>query len=261
MQNKINSIIGASNDYTPPPEQNNKIALITGASRGIGASCAKTLARDGFDIWANYLSNDEQALKTKQEIEKLGRKCELLKFDVSNFEQTDKALSPLLEKAVPFCVVNNAGFRKDALLVWMKQEEWKSVLSVTLDGYFNITKTVLPFMLRKREGRIINISSLSAHLGVPGQANYAAAKAALIGATKSLAVETAKRNILVNAVSPGFIGTTMIEGLPMEQIIKNIPLGRVGKEEDVAEMVAFLASQKAGYITGQVFQISGGLGA
>jgi 3-oxoacyl-[acyl-carrier protein] reductase len=180
---------------------------------------------------------------------------------VSNFEQTDKALSPLLEKDAPFCVVNNAGFRKDALLVWMKQEEWKSVLSVTLDGYFNITKTVLPFMLRKREGRIINISSLSAHLGVPGQANYAAAKAALIGATKSLAVETAKRNILVNAVSPGFIGTNMIEGLPMEQIIKNIPLGRVGKEEDVAEMVAFLASEKSGYITGQVFQISGGLGA
>jgi 3-oxoacyl-[acyl-carrier protein] reductase len=142
----------------------------------------------------------------------------------------------------------------------MKQEEWKSVISVTLDGYFNVVKTVLPFMLRNRQGRIINISSAAAHFGVPGQGNYSAAKAGLIGATKSLAVEVAKRNILVNAVSPGFIGTEMLEGLPMEQIIKNIPLGRLGKEEDVAEMVAFLASEKAGYITGRVFQVDGGIG-
>jgi 3-oxoacyl-[acyl-carrier protein] reductase len=239
----------------------NKIALITGASRGIGAVCAKTLARDGFDIWANYRSNDEYAQKLKSEIEQIGRKCELLKFDVADAEAVENALSPLLEKETPFCIVNNAGFRKDALLVWMKEEEWKSVLSVTLDGYFNITKTVLPFMLRNRKGRIINITSMSAVLGVPGQANYSAAKAGLIGATKSLAVETAKRNILVNAVAPGFIGTEMLEGLPMEEIIKNIPLGRTGKPEDVAEMIAFLASEKCQYITGQVFQISGGLGA
>lgn len=238
----------------------NRIALITGASKGIGAVMAKTLARDGFDIWLNYRSNDEQALQVKSEVEKFGVNCTLLKFDVADFKQVDEALSPLLEKEAPFAVINNAGFRKDTLLIWMKESEWKDVIAVTLNGYFNIVKTVLPFMLRKREGRIINIASASGHFGVPGQGNYSAAKAGLIGATKSLAAEVAKRNILVNAISPGFIGTEMLEGLPMDQIIKNIPLGRVGKEEDVAEMAAFLASDKAGYITGRVFQVDGGIG-
>ncbi|MDR3113250.1 MAG: 3-oxoacyl-ACP reductase FabG [Endomicrobium sp.] len=239
--------------------QENKIALVTGASRGIGAAIAKTLARDGFDIWLNYRSNDEQADKVKEDVQKLGRRCLLLKFDVSSFEETDKTLSPLLEKQTPFAVVNNAGFRKDALLIWMKREEWKDVISVTLDGYFNITKTVLPFMLRKREGRIINITSAAAHSGVPGQGNYSAAKAGLIGATRSLAVEVAKRNVLVNAISPGYIETEMLEGLYMEQIVKHIPLGKAGKPQDVAEAAAFLASEKASYITGQVFKINGGI--
>ncbi|MDR2709405.1 MAG: 3-oxoacyl-ACP reductase FabG [Elusimicrobiota bacterium] len=239
---------------------NEKIALVTGASKGIGACIAKTLARDGFDIWLNYRNDDEGANEVKSAVEAYGAKCTLLKFDVANFKQTDEALSPLLQSLTPFAIVNNAGFRKDSLLFWMKESDWKDVISVTLDGYFNITKTVLPFMVRRREGRIINITSLSAHIGVPGQGNYAAAKAGLIGATKSLAVEVAKRNILVNAVSPGFIGTQMLEGLPMDQIIKTIPLGRVGKLEDVAEMVAFLASPKAAYITGKVFRVDGGLG-
>jgi 3-oxoacyl-[acyl-carrier protein] reductase len=239
--------------------QENKIALVTGASKGIGAAIAKTLARDGFDIWLNYRSNDEQANKVKEDVQKAGRQCLLLKFDVANFEETDKTLSPLLEKKTPFAVVNNAGFRKDALLIWMKREEWKDVISVTLDGYFNITITVLPFMLRKREGRIINLSSAAAHSGVPGQGNYSAAKAGLIGATRSLAVEVAKRNVLVNVISPGYIETEMLEGLPIEEIVKHIPLGKAGKPEDVAEAAAFLASQKANYITGQVFQINGGI--
>lgn len=241
-------------------ENSQKVALISGASRGIGACIAKTLARDGFDIWLNYRSNEQEAQKTKLEIEKLGRKCLPLKFDVTDSDQTENTLSPLLENQTPFAIINNAGFRKDTLLIWMKKEEWKDVLSVTLDGYFNIVKTVLPFMLRKREGRIVNISSAAAHFGVPGQGNYSAAKAGLIGATKSLAVEVAKRNVLVNAVSPGFIETDMLEGLPMDQIIKTIPLARLGRQEDVAEMVAFLVSDKAAYITGKVFQVDGGLG-
>ena len=239
--------------------QENKIAFVSGASRGIGAAIAKTLARDGFDIWLNYRSNDKQANKVKEEVWQFGRTCILLKFDVTNFEETDKALAPLLEKQTPFVVVNNAGFRKDSLLIWMKQEEWKDVISVTVDGYFNVAKTVLPFMLRKREGRIINITSAAAQSGVPGQGNYSAAKAGLVGATRSLALEVAKRNVLVNAISPGYIETEMLAGLPMDKIVKLIPLGKAGKPEDIAEAAAFLASQKAGYITGQVFQINGGI--
>ncbi|MDR2427031.1 MAG: 3-oxoacyl-ACP reductase FabG [Endomicrobium sp.] len=242
-------------------KKENKIALVTGASRGIGAEIAKTLAKDGFDIWLNYRSNEERAQKVKNEIENVGRQCLLLKFDVANYDETDKALSPLLETQTPFAIVNNAGFRRDTLLIWMKQEEWKEVISVTLDGFFNITKTVLPFMLRNRKGRIINITSAAAHFGVPGQSNYSAAKAGLIGATKSLAAETAKRNVLINAVSPGFIETEMLEGLPMEQILKIIPLGRLGQARDIADMVSYLASEKSGYITGQVFQVTGGMGA
>jgi 3-oxoacyl-[acyl-carrier protein] reductase len=240
--------------------QQNKIALVTGGSRGIGAQIAKTLAKDGFDIWLNYRFNDADAKKVKFEIEKNGGKCLLLKFDVANSSEVEKSLSPILEMQTPFVVVNNAGFRKDALLIWMKENEWKDVVSVTLDGFFNIIKNVLPFMLRNREGRIINISSASAHFAVPGQTNYSAAKAGLIGATKSLSAEVAKRNILVNAISPGFIETEMLDGLPIEQILKTIPLGRLGQPQDVADIASFLASEKSGYITGQVFQVNGGMG-
>ncbi|AKL98330.1 3-oxoacyl-ACP reductase FabG [Endomicrobium proavitum] len=241
-------------------ENQRKIAFVTGASRGIGAIIAKILARDGFDIWLNYRSNNQEAQKVKTEIEKIGRQCLLLKFDVADYKQTEEALSTLLETQTPYVVVNNAGFRRDTLLVWMKESEWKDVISVTLDGFFNITKNVLPFMLKNREGRIINITSAAAHFAIAGQSNYSAAKAGLVGATKSLAAEVAKRNILVNAVSPGFIETEMLEGLPINQIIKTIPLGKLGKSEDVAEIVSFLASNKAEYITGQVFHVNGGIG-
>ena len=237
-----------------------KIALVTGGGKGIGAAVARALARDGFDIWLNYRSDDAAAEKVKKDIEAAGGKCTLLKFDVADYEAAKNALSPLINAGrVPYAVINNAGFRKDNLLVWLSPEEWKGVIDVNLDGFFNVTKQVLPFMLKKREGRIINISSVSAHIGVGGQVNYCAAKAGLVGATRALAAEVAKRNILVNAVSPGFIETDMLDGLPLEQIVKTIPLGKIGKVEDVAEMVSFLCSDKAGYITGQAFQINGGI--
>jgi 3-oxoacyl-[acyl-carrier protein] reductase len=183
-----------------------------------------------------------------------------MKFDVTNIEEAKKVLEPLLSiNEIPFVIVNNAGFRKDNLLVWMNPDEWKSVIDVNLDGFFNIAKLLLPFMIKNRQGRIVNITSVSGHVAVPGQTNYSAAKAGLIAATRSLANEVAKRNILVNAVSPGFIETDMIKGLPMEEIVKTIPLGRIGKTSDVAELVSFLCSDKAEYITGQVFQVNGGI--
>jgi len=238
----------------------NEIALVTGASKGIGAAIARALARDGFDIWLNYRSSDAEAEKVKSDIEALGRECALLKFDVADYAAAKSALAPLIDSGkVPYAVINNAGFRKDNLLAWLSSEDWKSVIDVSLDGFFNVTKQVLPFMLNKRKGRIINITSTAAHSGMPGQTNYSAAKAGLLGATRALALETAKRNVLVNAVSPGFIETDMLEGLPMTIISKTIPLGRAGKAEDVAEMVSFLCSDKAAYITGQAIQINGGL--
>ena len=236
-----------------------KIALITGASKGIGAAIAVTLARDGFDIWLNYRSDHEGASLVAKEIEGLGRKCILLPFDVSDGGAVKASLMPLLEEETPYALVNNAGFRKDTIMAMMNDEEWKGVLSVTLDGFFLISKLLLMNMLRKRQGRIINIVSTSGQSGMAGQVNYSAAKAGLIGATKALAAEVAKRNILVNAVSPGFIDTEMTKDLPKEMITPSIPLGRFGKAMEVAEVVSFLVSDKASYITGQVIAVNGGV--
>jgi 3-oxoacyl-[acyl-carrier protein] reductase len=235
-----------------------KIALITGASKGIGAAIAEVLARDGYDIWLNYRSDHEAAAAVAARIEALGRSCKLLCFDVADSAAVKDALSPLLDNDSPYVLVNNAGFAKDALMVWMGEGEWKDVLSVHLDGFFHVTRLLLVGMLKRRSGRIINIASTSGESGMPGQVNYSAAKAGLIGATRSLAAETAKRKILVNAVSPGFIETEMIEGLPMDRILPMIPMGRVGKVGEVAEVVAFLCSDKASYITGQVISVNGG---
>ncbi len=235
-----------------------KIALITGASKGIGAAIAQTLASDGFDIWLNYRSDRQGASQVAASIGQEGRRCTMVPFDVADPTDVQSRLMPLLEKETPFALINNAGFTRDVILAMMTDEEWKSVLSVHLDGFFNVTRPVVTAMLRKREGRIINIVSTSGQTGLPGQTNYSAAKAGLIGATKALAIEIARRNILVNAVSPGFIETDMVKDLPRDKVLPTIPMGRFGTAMEVAGAVSFLCSQKASYITGQIIAVNGG---
>jgi 3-oxoacyl-[acyl-carrier protein] reductase len=239
-----------------PEEQT---ALVTGGSRGIGRAIAIDLAGAGFDIWLNYKSNHDAAGEVKNKIERLGRHCKLLCFDVSDPEAVQQVLAPLVEETTPYALVNNAGVAKDALMVWLSYEEWREVIATTLDGFFLVTKTVLQGMLSNRAGRIINISSVSGQAGRPGQANYAAAKAGLIGATKALAVEVGKRGVLVNAVAPGLIDTDMLADVPLDRVLPAIPLGRIGNVQEVSGIVTFLCSDQAAYMTGQVIGCNGGL--
>lgn len=236
-----------------------KIALVTGASKGIGAAIAIELARAGHDIWLNYLSDTAGAVAVAEQVEKAGAKCRLMQFDVADAEATGKVLGAALEEDTPYAVINNAGFTRDNMLFWMEQSEWDDVLAVSLSGFFNVTRLVIANMIRKRRGRIINVVSTSGQTGMPGQVNYSAAKGGLIAATKALAKEVAARNILVNAVSPGFIATEMTEKLPMDKILPTIPLGRVGRAEEVASLVRYLCSEHASYITGQVISVNGGI--
>jgi len=236
-----------------------KTALVTGASKGIGAAIAIDLARAGFDIWLNYRSDHVGARTVARTITELGASCTLLQFDVSDENAVNEALNEALEQKTPFALVNNAGFTRDNMLFWMESREWKDVLNVHLGGFFHVTRLVIGKMIRERKGRIINIVSTSGEAGMPGQTNYSAAKAGLIGATKSLAKEVAGRNILVNAVSPGFIETEMTKELPLDKILPTIPLGRVGTVQEVASVVTFLCSEAASYITGQVLSVNGGV--
>jgi len=240
-----------------------KYALVTGGSRGIGKSVAIKLAKEGWPVIINYRSNQEAAQATLNEIVAAGGTAELLPFDVANPEETEAAIDRW-EAAHPDdwvgVLVNNAGIRRDGTMFMMSDNDWHSVLDTTLNGFFYITRRLLKHMMpRKRGGRIINMASLSGLKGLPGQANYSAAKAALIGATKALAQEVAPRGVTVNAVAPGFIATDMTSDLDEGELKKMIPAGRFGRPEEVAALTAFLASDDAAYITGQAISINGGL--
>ncbi len=239
-----------------------KYALVTGASRGLGKAIAIRLAKDGFAVLINYQSNKEAAEDTLKQIQEAGGTGELLLFDVSDQNAIETALeswSTSHPDEYISVLVNNAGIRQDNLMIFMQEEQWNRVLDTTLNGFFYITRRVLKDMMTHRSGRIINMASLSGLKGMPGQTNYSAAKAALIGATKALAQEVAARKITVNAIAPGFISTDMTKELNEAELKKLVPLGRFGKPEEVAALTAFLASDDAAYITGQVISINGGL--
>lgn len=239
-----------------------KYALVTGGSRGIGRAICIKLAEMGYKLLINYTSNEAEALKTLELVKSAGSDGEILKFDVSNNKEVEEKLSGWVEKNQDKKIdilVNNAGIRKDALMIFMKDEEWKDVLDISLNGFFNVTRTVLKGMIVNRSGRIVNVVSLSGLKGMPGQTNYSAAKAAVIGATKALAQEVGKRGIRVNAVAPGFIMTDMTTDIKEEDFKFLIPLNRFGKAEEVAEVVGFLAGEKSSYITGEVISVNGGM--
>lgn len=241
----------------------NKTAVVTGASRGIGRSIAIDLAKSGTNVVVNYSGNEAKANEVVDEIKALGQQAFAFKADVSNAEEVQALMKQAVDTFGSIDIlVNNAGITKDNLLMRMKENEWDDVININLKGVFNCTKAVTRQMMKQRSGRIINVASVVGVCGNPGQANYVAAKAGVIGLTKTTAKELASRHITVNAVAPGFISTDMTDKLDenvQTEMLKQIPLARFGAPEDISNVVVFLASEGAGYITGQTIQVDGGM--
>ncbi len=237
-----------------------KVALVTGASRGIGRAIALALAKDGCHLLVNYRSRRDDAQETLNQLEQLGGSGELWPFDVADADACEQAVAKilLLHQRIDV-LINNAGIRQDALLVFMQPEQWAQVIATNLNSFFNVTQPVAKQMALQRRGRIVSIASTAGQTGVEGQANYAAAKAGVIGASKALAREVAKRGVTVNVLAPGFIETEMTKDLPRDQLLKQIPAGRFGKPEEVAAAAVFLCSDAAAYINGAVININGGV--
>jgi len=237
-----------------------QIAVVTGGSRGIGRAIAVELASHGYEVMITYKANDEAAEETLRLIREAGGNGEALKFDVGNAGESEEKINELLARRERIDVlVNNAGVTADGLFMMMPREDWDTVIDTTLNGFYNMTKPILRKMVRKKRGSIVSLSSISALVGNRGQANYAAAKAGLIAASRVLAAEVARLGVRVNVVAPGLIETDMTSGLPMENIKQMIPMARIGRPEEVAKVVRFLCSDDASYITGQVISVNGGM--
>lgn len=240
-----------------------KYALVTGGSRGIGRAVCVQLAKDlDYRLLINYNGNKEAAQQTLKQVEAVGGQGEILQFDVTDAQAVNKALDLWGEShkdAIIEVIINNAGITKDGMFMWMKPDDWHSVVNTSLNGFYNVTNALIQKLLVNKYGRVINMVSVSGLKGTPGQVNYSAAKGAVIGATKALAQEVAKRNITVNAVAPGFIKSDMTAELDEKELKKMIPANRFGEAEEVAHVVSFLASKKASYITGEIININGGI--
>jgi len=240
-----------------------KCALVTGGSRGIGSAICQKLAIDtDYHILINYQSNKEAAEETLKKVIENGNTGEIIQFNVANPEEAKTALTKWEEEnpsAIVEVIVNNAGITRDGLFMWMNHEDWSQVINTSLNGFYNVTNFFIQKMLRNKYGRIVNLASVSGVKGTPGQTNYSAAKGALVGVTKALAQEVAKRNITVNAVAPGFIKSDMTSQLDEKELIKMVPANRFGEAEEVADLVSFLVSKKSSYITGEIININGGI--
>lgn len=236
-----------------------RVALVTGGSRGIGAAVAMTLAKDGFDVALTCVRNRDAGHALAAQVRALGRRAWVLQFDVTRATDSRAAVEQLLGETEVHVVVNNAGRIADGAFPALTSDDWHQVVDTSLDGFFHVTQPLLMPMVRRRWGRIVNMASIAGVRGNRGQVNYAAAKAGLIGATKALAMELASRNITVNAVAPGLIDTEMVTAIPVETVVDRVPMKRLGTAQEVADLVSYLVSDKAAYVTGQVIGIAGGL--